>query len=247
MHDLNALPQLLNKWFYIITIHSLLYLEERCSLSRGSSKAELHFTKQVLQQENKLSWTQQNLLLYLSNIRWLIDCTVLYNPNESIHFPQVILWFQDDMVILLFITTWDFHSYLDVELRVQHRAWQQATLQNTQHLQVQLSKKLPVGHQADARPGFLLFLLFWLLLQYKRYQIFSSLTYAKKQNHVRFGYTCWVSSASVASSAWKLFSEEFFPAAFLFFPEPSKQQMWGRQEDIRFTMKLACICRWVHK
>ena len=67
--------------------------------------------------------------------------------------------------------------YLGVELRVQHWAGQQATLQHTENLGVQLSEERSVGHQADTRSDLLFFLLLWRLLQDKRNPVFLKLSY----------------------------------------------------------------------
>lgn len=57
-----------------------------------------------------------------------------------------------------------FFFHLGVELWVQQRARQQTTLQNAEHLQIQLSEKRPVGGQTDAWTDLFFFLLFRLLL-----------------------------------------------------------------------------------
>lgn len=125
-----------------------LYLEEGGSLGRCSCKTELQFAKHILQQENQLSRTEHNLLYCLTraikrcrrNIKSLL-AVIRIKTKASCSF-----------------------SYLGVELRVQQWAGNQITLQHTEHLDVQLSEKLSVGHETDALPDLLFFLLLWLLL-----------------------------------------------------------------------------------
>lgn len=64
-----------------------------------------------------------------------------------------------------------------MELRVQQWAGQQATLQHTENLGVQLSEERSVGHQADTRSDLLFFLLLWRLLQGKRNPLFFKPSY----------------------------------------------------------------------
>ncbi len=57
--------------FIIVCNSAFLYLEERDSLGRGSCKTELQLAKHILQQENQLGRTQQNLLSHLNHVRIL--------------------------------------------------------------------------------------------------------------------------------------------------------------------------------
>lgn len=66
--------------FITVCISAFLYLEERGSLGRGSCKPELQFAKHILQQENQLGRTQQNLLSHLIHVRILEE---MYNLPVS--------------------------------------------------------------------------------------------------------------------------------------------------------------------
>lgn len=121
-----------------------------------------------------------------------------------------------------------------MHLRVKRCAGQQAALQHTEHLHVQLPEERPVGHQADTRPRLLL--LLFLFLRLLLWDTGSS-HFRLKCRHIFFQdnydgrlltFTGWVLSPSVDSSSWLLLCVELLPAAFLFFPAPSERAEWEK-------------------